>query len=487
MKTIYLIIVALFLSWTASGQEYVRYNANSEKGKEHLAAMRVAFEKMRGMDCTEGLSWYYQGAMHNIPGTINGTNKNCAEYQNSDDKLWAWGDCPHISTENARLHFLLWHRMYIWYLEKAVRELSGVDDFAIPYWNYGGESTADNTMPVQMQDPSSSLFESARYSILNSGQPIQPFYVQKIQKEINELMRNPTFAGEGGFTEKLEVAPHGFMHSYIGAAYSNPRETFYNQIYQEENYPGLMANVPSAGFDPIFWLHHSQVDRIWESWDVLPIGERPTLEEIEALPWQYQFIGPKGERVTYTMAELYKVVFNLDYKYDNLITPDEPAIAMVEMPESLKKVKPLLGLPEPTVLWTKDIGQVLGSTEFSTTIEKKSAKKTRKSLKKMIERPLILNVEVSVYDEPTDFYTVSIRYEGRELEHVGMITFFGVGHEHGTGANHEIAEAGVDLTYSFHVSDDLLSSKEPYEIVIEKHGEGDTKVTLEQISITRAD
>lgn len=486
MKTIYLIVVTLLFSLSVSAQEYVRYNANSEKGKEHLAAMRTAFEKMRDMECTEGVSWYYQGAMHNIPPTINGTNVNCAEYQTSEDKLWAWGECTHIDAENARLHFLLWHRMYTWHLEKIVRHLSGVSDFAIPYWNYGGMTDADNTMPPMLQDPSSSLFEQARYSLLNSGNPMQPFYVAKIQKELNDLFNNPDFAGAGGFTEKLEGAPHGFMHDYIGATYSNPKESFYNQIFQRDT-SGLMANVPSAGFDPVFWLHHSQIDRIWESWDVSPIGERPTLAEIKELPWSYQFIEPNGSHITYTMDEMYRKVFNMDYTYDNLLTPEQPAIAMVEMSKSAKKIKPLLGLALPTVLWKKNVGQVLGNTEFSLEVEKKSAKKTKKSLTKMMERSLILNVDVSVYKKPTDFYTVSLRYEGQEDEHVGMITFFGVNHEHGTGANHEIAETGVKLTYSFHVSDDLLNSKEPYEIIIEKHGDGDVKVTLEEISITRKD
>lgn len=491
MKKVILLLVTILMvgmgySQNKSNIKYVRLNASTPEAQADLEAMNVAFKKMREMGCDNGLSWYYQGAMHNIPGTINGQNVLCSEYQKSTDKLWAWGDCTHNGTQNAKLHFLLWHRMYIWYLEKIVRELSGKADFALPYWNYGQE----NTMPSLLSNKQTSLYEQARYTVLNNGQPIPDKNVTDIEQAINELRTNPTFAGDAGFSRSMEGSPHGYMHDLIGGEYADPSESFFNEIYQLNNYSGLMANVPSAGFDPVFWLHHSMVDRIWESWDVSPYGQRPTLAELEKYPWQYEFIEPNGGKVTYTVKEMYDVVFNLDYKYNDLLytTDDELIASNDELIASNKKAtmnKVSSQDPKKTLVWEQKVNKTLDNTVFVHKVVNKLSKNTNKMFKSEASSNMVLNLDVVLYKEPADYYTVYLRYPGEEDRYVGMMTFFGVAHDHGTGENHTIGEDGVKLNYSYYVSDDLLETDKAFEVIIKKNGSGDVKVTLEKISMTK--
>ncbi|WP_268846117.1 tyrosinase family protein [Flavobacterium aestivum] len=495
MKKTILLLSAILITGLCHSQDksntiYVRKNANSPEAQADLEAMNVAFKKMREMGCENGLAWYYQGAIHNIPNVINGKNALCSKYQNGTDKLWAWGDCTHTSTQNASLNFLLWHRMYTWYLEKIIRELSGKKDFALPYWNYGSTEVNDNIMAAQTRNKSGSLYEAARYSVLNAGKPIPADEVTQIQLALNELRTNPSFAGNAGFSKKLEGSPHGFMHDLIGGYYANPPETYYNQIYQK-NMSGLMANVDSAGFDPIFWLHHSMVDRIWESWDVSSYGQRPTLEELKAHPWPYEFIAPNGDHVTYTMDEMYKVVFNLDYKYDDLLYESTPeAIASSDQViltpnESSAKSKISFQDSKEKIIWEQKIGKIIDEKAFVQKVTSKLAKETNKSFKSEANSNIVLNLDVVVYKEPTDYYTVYLRYPGKEDQYVGVMTFFGVAHDHGTGENHTIGENGVKLNFSYYVSDDLLASDGNFDIIIEKKGIGDAKVTLEKISMAK--
>ncbi|WP_130736852.1 tyrosinase family protein [Flavobacterium sp. J27] len=474
-----LLIISLSYSQAKSNIKYVRLNASLPEAQADLQAMNTAFQKMREMGCTNGLAWYYQGAIHNIPSVINGTNTLCPEYQNSTNKLWAWGDCTHSRSQNAKLHFLFWHRMYIWYLEKIVRELSGKEDFALPYWNYG----ENNTMPSPFSEQQTSLYEQARYTVLNNGKPIPETNVVDIQNAINELQTIPYFAGNGGFSQTLEGSPHGYMHDLIGGSYANPSETFFNEIYQRENFSGLMANVPSAGFDPIFWLHHSMVDRVWESWDVSMYGQRPTLADLEKYPWQYEFITPNGEKVTYTVKEMYDIVFNLDYKYDNLLYTSN--VPLVVSNEAAKINKRELQDPKKKIIWEQKIDKTLGSNEFNFKIVNKFAKNTTKALKSNTRASLVLNLDVVVYKEPKDYYTVYLRYPGEADKYVGMMTFFGVAHDHGTGENHTIGENGVKLNYSYYVSDDITDTDKNFEVIIKKNGGGDVNVTLEKISVTQ--
>ncbi|WP_166925726.1 tyrosinase family protein [Flavobacterium poyangense] len=474
-----ILTTGLCFGQSKSTAQYIRWNVNTPQGKANLDAMNVAFKKMRDLGCENGLSWYYQGAIHSIPNVINGKNVLCSVYQTSKDKLWAWADCTHNGTENANLNFLLWNRMYIWYLEKIVREFSGKADFALPYWNYGSTITADNIMGEELRDKSGSLYTAARYSILNNGRPILPDQVNQIQLALNELRTNPSFSGSAGFSKSLEGSPHGYMHNLIGGGYANPSESYYNEIYQLPNYSGLMANVPSAGFDPVFWLHHSMVDRIWESWDVSAYGQRPTLEELKDKPWPYEFITPDGGRITYTMEEVYKIVFNLDYKYDNLLYGSKTSVLAANETKGKERIS--FQDSKEKVIWEQKVGKILGAKAFTHKVTGTSAKNTLKVFKSSNSK-IVLNLDVVVYKEPKDYYTVYLRYKGKPDQYVGTMTFFGVAHDHGTGEKHEIGEDGVKLTFSYYISDDLANKAGDFDIIIKKTGIGDAKVTLEKIS-----
>jgi Common central domain of tyrosinase len=489
MKKITILFLTILTTGLSSGQgranaKYTRWNVNTPQGQADLEAMNVAFKKMREMGCEKGLSWYYQGAIHNIPLEINGKNELCPGYETIKDKLWAWADCTHKrNSDSASLNFLLWHRMYIWYLEKIVRELSGKEDFAIPYWNYGSTEVADNIMAKEARDKSGSLYAEARYTVLNDGKPIPGDRVKDIQAALKELQTNPSFAGSAGFSKNLEIAPHGFMHDLIGGEYAQPAESYYNEIYQKKDFSGLMANVPSAGFDPIFWLHHSMIDRIWESWDVSAYGQRPTLEELKANPWTYEFIYPNGDHITYTMEEVYNIVFNLDYKYDNLLYGSKTPVLASN--ESTAKNKISFQDSKEKVIWEQKVGKTLGVTPFAHKVTSTFAKSTNKVFKSEANSKIVLNLDVVVYKEPKDFYTVYLRYPGKADQYVGAMTFFGVAHDHGMEGTHETSEDGIKLNFSYYISDDLVNSDKDFEIIIKKTGSGDAKVTLEKISVAK--
>jgi tyrosinase len=56
--------------------------------------------------------------------------------------------------------------------------------------------------------------------------------------------------GAGSQMGVLERIPHGLVHVAVGG----------------ETPPGLMTLFETAAQDPIFWLHHANLDRLWEAW-----------------------------------------------------------------------------------------------------------------------------------------------------------------------------------------------------------------------------
>lgn len=466
---------------------YVRKNANSPGGQADLAAMNKAFDIMRNSkDCDEGRSWYYQGAIHNIPSTINGPNQLCDSYQTSADKKYAWGDCTHTRQPASSLNFLLWHRIYTWHLESIVRELSGKTDFALPYWNYGSPpGSPDNILAALVIDPESSLFTHARKTTLNNGDPIDPTSLTHITEGISDLQTIDVFDGSLGFSKQLEVNPHNFMHGYMGGN----GEQFYNEIYQTDNTAGLMGNVPSAGFDPGFWLHHAMIDRIWYKWDKANGGSvRPSLQQLKDNPWTYEFIDYKGGKISYTMEQVYNMVYDLNYTYDNIEDDAIVAMAQVQRKKVSKKSKKMKQQdPKEVFIWEQKFMKTIGKEPFIHKLSRKNSRKIEGAFTAKEKSRKVLRLNVLVYKEPADYYSVYLRYGNEEEKYVGVMTFFGVTHEHGEEGEdgHAIAEEGANVSFAYDVTDEVIDTDKSFDVIFRKHGIGDVNVTLASMTLSK--
>lgn len=142
--------------------------------------------------------------------------------------------CPHRAP-----YFLAWHRGMMYHFEQALRTVSGNATLTVPYWDYYKYPT----IPAEFTDPATN----------------NPLYVARVNTNVyNALSLSPFAPGvfnfqrgtTNGFEELMETAPHNPVHNIIGNA---------------------MATM-SSPTDPIFFLHHSSVDRLWHAW-ALPSGE----------------------------------------------------------------------------------------------------------------------------------------------------------------------------------------------------------------------
>ena len=56
--------------------------------------------------------------------------------------------------------------------------------------------------------------------------------------------------------DALEDTPHGPVHVYVGGS----------KTINGHQVPGDMSVFPTAARDPIFFAHHGNLDRLWETW-----------------------------------------------------------------------------------------------------------------------------------------------------------------------------------------------------------------------------
>ena len=226
--------------------------------------------------------------------------------------------------------FLPWHRMYVYFLERIIRKTSGNPNFALPYWNYMDPPQRPLPAPFRT-NPASSLYRVNRNNgspgtaNVNGGQPID--FGQPAGTINLDCMNQPTYLpgpGGAGFNSAINQNPHGIVHSLIG------------------NGQG-MGSVPWAANDPIFWMHHCNIDRLWASWN--RTHTNPT--DASWRNQQFVFADENCNRVLVKVSDFEKIA-PLGYTYDTLMRPTIIDAALLERLRRVRLIaKVRLPIPQP--------------------------------------------------------------------------------------------------------------------------------------------
>jgi tyrosinase len=83
-----------------------------------------------------------------------------------------------------------------------------------------------------------------------------------------------------------------------------------------------MGDTPKAARDPIFWLHHVNIDRLWESWRLADADGKSARDPVDNAGWRrhgkFAFAEPNGERVEMTVSDALIAAKRLNVQYDRL-------------------------------------------------------------------------------------------------------------------------------------------------------------------------
>ena len=161
--------------------------------------------------------------------------------------------------------FLPWHRWYLLSYEEALRSLGGeFRCLTLPYWDWSRDSNIEPS--VQTKSPVLSALHFGTHGGIDASNCVNDGVAAvqdgwRTRGGVNCLQRNwgatSSFTSEPElaslimsypnyqqFRERLEGMPHGYVHGWVG---------------------GHMGGYASPE-DPLFFLHHCNVDRIWAAW-----------------------------------------------------------------------------------------------------------------------------------------------------------------------------------------------------------------------------
>jgi tyrosinase len=273
-----------------------RWNVTNRQGHEMLKVLAAAIKELHGRKVDDPFNMYRYAMTHTM-------------------------DCPH-----GNWWFLPWHRGYMGYFEQICRQVTGVKDFAIPYWDWSAQQQVPDSMYLDWLTPETAGFipRFADFYKTFAFQLDQMY--RSFSPEQNVQLGRRNYGTSAAMWKDIEKPPNGPMFFDIerarGLKRSNPKldeftslsasktqvllslspsdfVTFGSPIAKHhsdmagfgplEMFPhnkihncvgGIVYNIAgqkvkdNGGFmqanlsptDPIFFLHHSNMDRLWDVW-----------------------------------------------------------------------------------------------------------------------------------------------------------------------------------------------------------------------------
>ena len=190
----------------------------------------------------------------------------------------------------GRERFLPWHRDFLLQLERAMQ---AIDPLAfIPYWRW----SADRQIPPWIISFLPTVKVPAVAGMPGmGGMGATPAKTVHVTRSPHQPVGLPTAAQIGSldantnldytqFTSLLE-SYHNTVHGWVG---------------------GTMNNIRISPADPLFWMHHAEIDRIWAEWQANPANTGKT----STLTGQARVMDPWSENSTALQS-----ISKLQYSY----------------------------------------------------------------------------------------------------------------------------------------------------------------------------
>jgi len=378
-----------------------------------IVSYKKGIAAMQALPATSPLNWTNWA---NIHGSPSGTGP-------------LWATCQH-----GNWWFFPWHRMYLLYFEAAIRHFSNDATFALPYWDY--TDTTQRALPPMFRTPTTGnpLFVSNRGAGINNGNQLPPSAVSFTAAFTFTNFASPAGSGASFGGQTLPTPTH--LIQPHGALESQPHDQVHGAI------GGWMGNVNMAARDPIFWLHHANIDRLWALW-LTTGGGRVNTRNATWCRQPFFFFNTSGAQVSKAVRDVLNTQVQLGYTYQN--APPEvlqscPAVALAAeaLPAALNVSAKTLGSQQgPHTLGAEPV-------RFKVNVPAASHARTLASAQDATKH-VMLRIEGITFDHHPDLvYEVYVGLSAGTTpgaptdEWVGNISTFGAEHSGNDGYTVEV-------------------------------------------------
>ena len=208
-----------------------------------LVTLRQAFATSMGVSDDTGYG--YWAGIHGLPLPISCGNAHGTPY------------------------FLPWHRAYLYLFERSLRDR--VADASLTWWDW-------RTSALGLNPKIPTAFATARVGGSPNPlahAPVSPLALQQGSAAGLTMpattARAPHGPGAPPLPTTAEVAAVIRVSSFLD--FTSQLEDLHNRVHGWVG--GHMGVIPFAAYDPIFWAHHTMIDRIWRLWQLAHPNANP--------------------------------------------------------------------------------------------------------------------------------------------------------------------------------------------------------------------
>jgi tyrosinase len=175
--------------------------------------------------------------------------------------------------------FLPWHRAYLYFAELALKQAGNDPGLSLPWWDWTSQASHTTGVPeaytADQADGVPNPLTGNDFPDIVRQQGRLPAQVTRTFREPGADPHAPSLPTAAGVQALLGLGDFQDFQQQL--------EQFHDDVHVWVG--GTMAEIPVAAYDPLFWAHHTMVDRIWRLWQLAhPAAGVPAELLDEALP-----------------------------------------------------------------------------------------------------------------------------------------------------------------------------------------------------------
>ena len=206
-----------------------------------------------------------------------------------------WHGVPFNYCWHGDPRFLPWHRAYLYFFELALQDID--PEVTLPWWDWATSADLPRAYTARRVGGQANPLYSAPIEPMTSRR--DPSWPRRTRRDVGRLPPPlPPPWGER-FAWALEAESFSEFNRRITLLHNNVHVWV----------AGTMAEVDWAAYDPIFWAHHTMVDRAWRIWQHNHPGANPPAEILD------EPLEPRGMTARQTLD-----VKQLGYEYAGMAT-----------------------------------------------------------------------------------------------------------------------------------------------------------------------
>ncbi|QBF28923.1 tyrosinase family protein [Pseudomonas tructae] len=264
------------------------------------------------------------------------------------------GEPPYSSFRNHAHRgpaFLPWHRWFVKMLEDELRTVGSFSDGTLPYWDWTLDSANPEESPIWASNWMGGNGDPEKNDFIQDGPfsnpetwpvvfPLTEGAKEPLRRNFGRLastlpnaqalaraMSRPHYSEPGHFGEQFQMGFCNYLEGWVtpnaDSALTEPGTQLHNRVHNWIG--GNMATMMSPD-DPVFFLHHCFVDKIWADWQA--VRGRDNYQPEEGGAWGHNLnddmiYGP-GEGDTRKRLSDVLDIAALGYEYSSSVTPQPP-------------------------------------------------------------------------------------------------------------------------------------------------------------------